>query len=180
MEFRVYTPEELAADPGLVDSFLDIITQNLSWLFGEDMDSDENRDLWKRNNLFCDHPVLHAVVGIQGSRIAGFIHYSIRERKLEFHEFEVPREHRFDAALVRGLLRTLFRTEFGHFDRMQFYINRKNALSLSNFAKYASFREERPRGYSFLIDEEKTGEILSRFLEKHPERRNEYEDLYEG
>ena len=95
--------------------------------------------------------------------MVGFIHYSIQNHKLTFHDFEITLDNRFDPSLIRGLLKTLFSAETGHFDTMHFYINRKNELSLSNFAKYASRYEERPRGYSFIIDEEETARIISRF-----------------
>ncbi len=163
MEFHVYTPTEIIADSQMVDSFLDIMAENLSWLFGPDMNSDMNRNEWKRNNLFRDNPILHAVVGYHESKMVGFIHYSIQDRKLSFHEFEITLDNRFDPSLILGLLKTLFSAESCHFDTMHFYINRKNELSLSNFAKYASRYEERPRGYSFIIDVEKTAGIVSRF-----------------
>ena len=164
MEFRVYSPEEMTADPQTVDSFLDIMAENLSWLFGPDMNSDMNRNEWKRNNLFCENPVLHAVVGYRESKIVGFIHYSIQNRSLYFHDFEIPLQNRLDPSVMRGLLKTLFSAEFHNFDTMRFYINSKNELSLRNFAKYASQYEERPRGYSYTIDQEKTEAIVSRFF----------------
>ena len=163
MEFHVYTPTEIIADSQMVDSFLDIMAENLSWLFGPDMNSDMNRNEWKRNNLFRDNPILHAIVGYRESKMVGFIHYSIQNHKLTFHDFEITIDNRFDPSIIRGLLKTLFSTESCHFDTMHFYINRKNELSLGNFAKYASRYEERPRGYSFITDKEKTAEIVSRF-----------------
>ncbi|MBR5366373.1 MAG: hypothetical protein IK132_09055 [Clostridia bacterium] len=163
MEFHVYTPTEIIADPQMVDSFLDIMAQNLSWLFGPDMDSEENRNEWKRNNLLCVNPILHAVVGYRDSKMVGFIHYSIQNHKLIFHEFEITLDNRFAPSLIRGLLKTLFSAESCHFDTMHFYINRKNERSLDNFARYASRYEELPRGYSFIVDEEKTAGIVSRF-----------------
>lgn len=162
MEFHVYAPTEIIANSQMVDSFLDVMAENLSWLFGPDMNSDTNRNEWKRNNLFCVNPILHAIVGYRESKMVGFIHYSIQNHKLTFHDFEITPDNRFDPSLIGGLLKTLFSAETGHFDTMHFYINRKNELSLSNFAKYASRYEERPRGYSFIIDEEETARIVSR------------------
>ncbi len=163
MEFRTYSTQALAENPELVDSFLGIMSDNLSWLFGPDMNSEENRNEWIRNNLKCDHPVLRAVVGFNGSEILGFIHYSIRSGVLVFHEFEIEARHRHDPALIRGMLRTLFHAEKGNFSAMRFYINSKNSLSQENFGRFATSCEALPRGSSFLIDERKTEELAARF-----------------
>ena len=126
MEFRTYNTQALAANPELIDSFLGIMSDNLSWLLGPEMNSEENRNEWIRNNLKCDHPILRAVAGFDGSEILGFIHYSTRSGVLVFHEFEIEARHRHDPALIRGLLRTLFHAEKGNFSAMRFYINSKN------------------------------------------------------
>ena len=163
MEYHIYRTSELISDRKLVGLLLDTMTDNLSWLYGEDMGSKENREKWIRYNLYADDPVLKAAVGECLPEICGFILYSVEDRRLVFHDVEIVKKHRFNPKLLIGLFGTLFTAEADGFDTMSGYINKKNEVSLSNFLRYATDIEDRPRGYSFVTDAEATRKIVGRF-----------------
>ncbi|MBQ7936605.1 MAG: hypothetical protein IJ333_09730 [Clostridia bacterium] len=47
MKFEIYTQKELLADENLTNYVLDSIIENLSYLFGDDMGTPENRKLFR-------------------------------------------------------------------------------------------------------------------------------------
>ena len=162
MDFHIYRPDEMLADTVLTDFILDTIVENLSWLFGDDMGSAENREKWISYNLRTESPVLHAAVAEDLPERMGFILYAVEDRRLVFHDVEIAVSRRFSPKLLLGLFRTVFLAEDGNFDTMGGYINRRNGVSLDNFIRYATSVGERERGCSFVIDAGATREIIAR------------------
>ncbi len=163
MDFYVYSQKEVLSDETFADRLIDIIVDNMSYLFGDDMGSDENRKEWKQYNLMTDDPTWRAVVGRKNGEIIGFIIYEIKERALIIREFEIIKTHRRDHVLMIGLLQTMIAGEYDAFDEIRSYINKRNIESQKNFLRYATSVSETERGYRFVINKEKTSLVKERF-----------------
>jgi len=166
MEFCIYTQKEVLSDGDLADRLIDIIVDNMSYLFGDDMGSDENRKEWKQNQLMTDDPAWRAVVGVKCGEILGFIIYTVKNRALSINEFEIVKTHRRDHVLMIGMLQTMIAGEYDSFDTIRSYINKRNIESQKNFLRYATSVSETERGYRFVINEEKTALIKERFRKR--------------
>ncbi len=163
MGFTVYTQQQMLSSVELTDFMLNTIIENLSYIYGEDMGAEENRKEWIQYNLKTVDPSWRAVIGKKRGENAGFVLYTIKERTLLINDIEICKANRFDPYLMGGLFSTLFQTEDGNFDRISGYVNKANTVSQKNFLKYATSVSEKARGYTFLIDKEKTLEIKEKF-----------------
>jgi len=163
ISFSVCSQKELLSDDKFADEMIDIIVDNLSYLFGDDMGSDENREEWKKHNLKTADQTWHTVFGRRKGKIAGFIIYTIKNRELMVNDFEISKDHRLDPALMIGLLKTMIWIEYDSFDKIRGYINKNNTESQANFLRYATDIIETEHGYRFIIDKEKTFAIKKRF-----------------
>lgn len=162
MEYAIYSQEDILHTDGMADRLLDMIIQNLSYLFGADMGSPENRDAWKLYNLQTADPAWQCAVGSCEGNMAGFIIYTVKARVLCIHDFEISGAYRRCPALITGLLETVFQKEQAHFDCIEGYINGRNSQSQRNFLKYATAVSQTAHGYHFTISKEKVRKIASR------------------
>lgn len=164
MEFQIYSQQEALSQAGLTDYLLDTLVENLSYLFGEDMGTPENREEWIAYNLKDEHPHWRVVVGGKDGRYLGFLIYTVEDRRLTVCDIEINQSGRRNPILLLGLFQKAFQEENRSFDTIAGYINKGNQVSQDNFLKYATSVEERPRGYSFLIDEKAAEKLKSRVL----------------
>lgn len=162
MEYAVYSQKDILHTDGMADRLLDMTVQNLSYLFGTDMGSQENREAWKIHNLQTADPTWQCAVRSCKSDIAGFIIYTVKKRVLCIHDFEISVAYRRYPSLIIGLLGAIFKKEQDHFDCMEGYINSRNSQSQSNFLKYATAVSCTANGYHFTIGREKVCGIVSR------------------
>lgn len=166
MEFKIYNQQEILSDTVLTDYILDTTIDNLLYIFGNDMDSEENRSLWIQNNLKSENSSWRIIIASSNNSNIGFFTYSIANRSLTVHDIEINKSHRFSPILFSGLFKTLFKEEGDKFDSITGYINKANRESQNNFLKLATSITEKPRGYSFLIDEKTTEKIKNKVLKK--------------
>ena len=162
MEFKVLNQKEVRENPPLVSFMLDTMVENLSYVYGDDMGSDENRRMWTEYNLERYDAAWHTVFGIRDGKPLGFIVYKIENKALYVCDFEVKKEARYSPALLRGMLRAMISAERDNFDVIRGYINRKNVLSQRNFLKYATEINETQKGFSFVIDKTAAQKIKDR------------------
>ncbi len=164
MDFHVYCQKEVLSQEALTKELLDTIVDNLSYIFGEDMGTEENRNEWIQYNLRTEHPHWRMIAEGKNGRRRGFLIYTIENHQLTVCDIEIKKDSRRNPILLLGLFQTLFKTESHSFRTMRGYINKGNETSQKNFLKYATSIAELPRGYSFLIDEEATEKLKSRVL----------------
>ena len=166
MCFKIYDQKAVLADPELTAYILDTIIDNLSYIFGDDMGSEENRNDWISHNLKTEDDFWRVIAGSKDDLPQGFIIYTVHDRVLSICDIEINRSHRFSPALVLGLFGTLFEHEGDNFDTITGYINKANHVSQNNFLKYATSVDEKPRGFSLMINEAGTQSIKNKFKKK--------------
>lgn len=145
MEFKIYNQQEILSDTVLTDYILDTTIDNLSYIFCNDMDSEENRSLWIQNNLKSENSSWRIIIASSNNSNIGFFTYSIANRSLTVHDIEINKSHRFSPILFSGLFKTLFKEEGDKFDSITGYINKTNRESQNNFLKLATSITEKPR-----------------------------------
>ena len=162
MDFKVLNQKEVRENPPLVSFMLDTMVENLSYVYGDDMGSDENRRMWTEYNLERHDAAWHTVFGSKDGRPLGFIVYKIENKVLYVCDFEIKKEARYSPALLRGMLRAMISTEKENFDVIRGYINRKNEISQRNFLRHATQISETEKGFSFVIDKTAAQRIKER------------------
>ena len=162
MNFCIYNQQEILSNIQLTNYLIDTIIENLSYIYGNDMESEENRNAWIDNTLRTEDATWRVIIANQNAVNIGFIVYSVKSRSLSVNEIEIDKEHRLNPALISGLFCTLFKNESKNFDTISGYINKKNKVSQHNFLKLATTITERPNGYSFIIDKPATDKIKAK------------------
>lgn len=163
MEYPVHTRQQVLDNPALTAFVLDTLVHNLSWLYGSEMDSPDNRDAWVHHNLQAPDPFWRLVVATRDSIPVGFLIFTVKNRTLYINDIQILPAHRMNPALLRGLLRAMFGAAGDNFDTMRGYINRGNATSQRNFLRFATSVEERANGMILIVDEKETERIRQRF-----------------
>lgn len=164
MEFLIYNQKQVLSCPELAHYLVDTIVDNLSYIYGEDMGSEENKKEWITYNLKTENPSWRVVTGARNGSCLGFLIYAIENRCLTVHDIEIVKSSRRNPVLLSGLFKTMFAKEQDRFDTIAGYINKDNKISQSNFLKYATSVTERSKGYSFLIGEDAAGRLKARVL----------------
>lgn len=164
VSFITYSQQELLEKADIVNYVLNTIVDNLSYIFGADMDSPQSRNEWIKYNLKTVNSSWRIVLANKNDVYAGFIIYTIHNRTLSVYDIEINKTNRYNPTLLKGLLKTVFENEYNNFDNISGYINKKNETSQHNFLKYASQITETERGYKFLIDKNKTEILKTRLL----------------
>ena len=165
MEFSTYTQQAVFENPKITAFLLDTIIENLSYIYGEDMGSEENRNSWIAYNLKQKDDTWHVIVGSRSGTPLGFIIYSIKSRILSVNDIEIIKSERHNPALLRGLLRSMLMGENNNFDSIYGYINRNNLTSQRNFLKYATNITKRQSCFSFEINQEATQRIKAKITD---------------
>lgn len=170
MVFRTYTQQDVLNDSKLTAFLLNTIIENLSYIYGTEMGSEDDRNSWIDYNLKRKDDDWHAIVGFQNGSPIGFILYTVDKRILSVNDIEIILTERRNPVLMVGLLRTMVSAEEKNFDAISGYINKANETSQHNFLKYASDIAKRPNGFLFTIDRAETDKIKTRLLKKelHP------------
>lgn len=159
MKITIFNQQEIVNREDLIDFMLDTIIHNLSYLFGPYMDTKENRDIWKRNNIYNEKGDIKFLI-IEDTKPLGFIIYNINEDKvLIMREIEIDKKQNTPPLILYSLLKELCREEFDNFDCVQGFINKRNLVSMKNFMRFASYKIEKENGYYMIIDREKTREL---------------------
>ncbi len=79
MGFAVYTQKQILSSTVLTDFLLDTIIENLSYIYGDEMGSEENRREWIQYNLKTEEPSWRVIIGKKRGDNAGFLLYTIKE-----------------------------------------------------------------------------------------------------
>lgn len=164
MDFKIYDQNAILNDPVLLAYMLDTTVENMNYIFGSDMGSKENREIWIHNNLRTNDPSWQVVIGGEKDLLVGFIVYTVRDGVLSVCDIEVDKNYRFTPGFIIGIFRFLFAAEKDRFKRISGYINKANTVSMDNFLKYATSVTEKARGYSFEIDEAATQSIKNKLI----------------
>ena len=162
MDFAVYDNRQILSDEKLVNWIIDLTVDNLSYIYGSDMGNEEDRQLWTENNLKDDSLGYKAVIASKNDKKLGFLSYTIDDRILTVHDIEISKDDRFNPILLLGLFRKVLYENCEKYDGIKGYINKQNKTSMDCFLKYASEITERPRGFSFTIDEYTKNRICRR------------------
>ena len=160
MDIKIYNQRKIYDSQFLTSFILDTTADNLSYIYGEEMRSAENRQTWIKYNLEQTDKTWHTVIGFRNGEPLGFIIYKIDKNCLYICDIEIIKSARRNPVLLGGLLRKMITTE--DFTCISGYINRENTLSQKNFLKYATDITETEKGYSFRINEETTQRIKER------------------
>lgn len=164
MDFTIFNQKEILENPSLTSFILDTTADNLSYIYGEEMGSEENRQIWIKYNLIQTDRTWHTVIGFRDGVPLGFITYKINKDSLYICDIEIIKSARRNPVLLGGMLREMITSE--NFSRISGYINRENTVSQKNFLKYATEINETEKGYSFKINEKSTQRIIKRFIRK--------------
>ena len=164
MEFKNFSQKEILKSSCLTSFILDTTADNLSYIYGEEMRSEESRQTWIKYNLEKTDKTWHAVTGFRNGEPLGFIIYKISKSQLYICDIEIKKCARRNPVLLGGLFKKMITDEAEGFNCMAGYINKENRISQNNFLKYATEISESDKGYSFTINEQKTSEIKQRFL----------------
>ena len=159
MKLKIYNQEEMSKRNDLIDFMLDTIIHNLSYLYGPYMDSKENRQTWKDNNIFNTKENIKFLVAEDETPL-GFIIYQINTDKvLVMREIEINKNDKTPPLILFSLLKELSQKEYDNFDCVQGFINKKNKESMKNFMRYASYKIEKENGFYMIIDREQTQKL---------------------
>ena len=161
MDFHIYNQKGIYESKILTSFILDTTADNLSYIYGEEMRSDESRQTWIKYNLEQPDKTWHCVIGFKNETPLGFIIYKISNDNLYINDIEITKSARYNPALLKGLLKTIILTE--KFTGISGYINRENTVSQKNFLKYATDITETEKGFSFRINEEATLKTKEKF-----------------
>lgn len=164
MYFSIYTQQEISENNKLTSFLLDTIIENLSYIYGSEMGSTENRNSWIEYNLKRMDDSWHAVIGYKNDIPVGFLLYTIENRTLSVNDIEIIQSERMSPPLLIGLLRRMMAEEESNFDSISGYINKANIVSQRNFLKYATEIVPRPNGFVFTINKAETDRIKARLL----------------
>lgn len=162
MKITLFDQKEISKRNDLIDFMLDTIIHNLSYLYGPYMDSQENRDIWKHNNVYNTGENIKFLIA-EDELPLGFIIYSINEDKvLIFREIEIAKQNKTPPLILFSLLKELCKEEYDNFECVQGFINKKNEISMKNFMRYASYKIQKENGYYMIIDREQTKKLKER------------------
>lgn len=167
MEFIICNQKEILENSRLTSFMLDTATDNLSYIYGEEMRSEESRQTWIKYNLKQTDKTWRTVFGFRDGTPLGFITYKINKDSLYICDIEIIKSARRNPVLLGGLLRKMIINE--NFNCISGYINKENTVSQKNFLKYATEISESEKGFSFTINEEATKRIkekMNRFRTK--------------
>lgn len=166
MDFRIYTQREVLADRELTVALLDILVDNLSYLFGDDMGSPENRSLWIKNNLEISDASWRLIVGSKGNTVCGFLITATKGRTLCVRDIEIQKAYRLHPALLRGLFGAMFAACDNDFDEITGYIHKRNAVSQKHFLRLATAVTATENGYALHLDKAATAAVRNRYAGK--------------
>ncbi len=164
MEFKTYNQKEIYKSEILTSFILNTTADNLSYIYGEEMRSDESRQTWIKYNLEQVDRSWRTIVGFKDEQPLGFIIYKINRSCLYICDIEIIKSARRKPSLLGGMLNQMLTSE--KITSIAGYINKENIVSQNNFLKYATDVTESEKGFSFKIDEKSTKKIKERF-KKH-------------
>lgn len=162
MDFTICNQKEILENPSLTSFILDTTADNLSYIYGEEMRSEESRQTWIKYNLMQTDKTWRTVIGFRDGNPLGFITYKINNGDLYICDIEIIKTARRNPVLLGGMLKEMIISE--KFTCISGYINRDNTVSQKNFLKYATEINESAKGYSFKINEEAVQKIKEKFL----------------
>ena len=166
MELKIFNQKDIQSQEELVIFMLDTIINNLTYLYGPYMDSEENREIWKENNIYNEKENNKFLIAFDEIPL-GFIIFNINEdRVLVFKDIEINKYEEKYPLLLFSLLKTLAKEEGDNFDSIQGYINKNNQLSIRNFMRFASYKIEKEKGFYIIIDKETTSKLKEKFTKK--------------
>ncbi len=166
MDFKLYSQKEVLSDPVLTNYLLDTIIDHLSYIYGNDMGSPEDRREWIAYNLERPEPSWRVTVAHRGGKNLGFLITTLDKRQLVINDVQIERHARKNPFLLLGLFITAFQHYDDKFTTLGGYINKSNNESQNNFLRYATIITELKNGYSFEVDEIVTEQIKKK-LEKY-------------
>lgn len=164
MVFHTYSQQGVLNDRNLIAFLLDTIIENLSYIYGSEMGSEDDRNSWIDYNLKRKDDSWRAIVGFRNGTPVGFILYTIENRSLSVNDIEIILTERRNPILMGGLLKNMISAEDKNFDTISGYINKANETSQHNFLKYASYVVDRPNGFLFTINHAGTDKIKEKLL----------------
>ena len=167
MELKIFNQKEMQSQPELINFMLDTIINNLTYLYGPYMDTEENRKIWAENNIYNEKENTKFLIAFDEIPL-GFIIYNINEDHiLIFKDIEIKKYEEKYPLLLFSLLKALAKEEGDNFDAIQGYINKNNELSMRNFMRFASYKIEKQKGFYIVIDRETTSKLKEKFIKKN-------------
>lgn len=137
MNFVIYD-QSIKDNDFLLDYIFDTISENLSFMFGNDMVNPQSRQDWLNYNLLNADLYWRIVIAFDGNKPCGYLIYTIQDNCFIVNDIEINKEYRMNPVLLRGLFVNAFDSEKGKWDTIKGYINNKNLVSKKNFLKLAT------------------------------------------
>lgn len=161
MDFKTYQQNNILNSNQLIDFILNTICDNLEYLFGPQMRTEESKNEWIDYNLKKNNPNWYCVIGYDNKTPCGLLIYtydSINE-KITVNDIEISKLYRHNIVLIRGLFKeALLKNDF---NTIRGYINKNNFESQSNFLKFATIVNETKNGYIIETNSKSKDRILS-------------------
>jgi hypothetical protein len=160
MIFKTYKQNDILNNAQLIEFILNTICDNLEYLFGPEMRSNQNKKEWIEYNLKTINPNWYCVIASNAETLCGLLifTYDKLNKKITINDIEIPKDYRRNIVLIRGLFReTLLKNDFKF---IRGYINKNNYESQSNFLKYTTIINETKNGYIIETQEQQNERIL--------------------
>ncbi|MDY0209509.1 MAG: hypothetical protein RBR48_04965 [Bacilli bacterium] len=160
MIFKTYKQNDILNNTQLIDFIVNTICDNLEYLFGSNMRSNQNKNEWIEYNLKTVNPDWYCVIASNENILYGLLifTYDKSNKRITINDIEIPKAYRHNITLIRGLFReALLRNDFRF---IRGYINKNNYESQNNFLKYTTIINETRNGYIIETQEQNNERIL--------------------
>ena len=131
-----------------------ITVETTSWIYGEDMGSDENIKMYIEHKKKAV-PTTYLMYDCE--KIFAYLTLSISDNILNIEDIHILKDYRNNSSTMMMLLKAITKEYVENQEKVSkvvYYISKINELSQHNFAKYSKSRIEKKNSYMYELDQE--------------------------
>ena len=129
-----------------------ITIETTSWIYGEDMGSDENIKMYIEHKKKAV-PTTYLMYDCE--KIFAYLTLSIADNILNIEDIHILKDYRNNSSTMMMLLKAITKEYVENQEKVNkvvYYISKINELSQHNFAKYSKSRIEKKNSYMYELD----------------------------
>lgn len=129
-----------------------ITVETTSWIYGEDMGSDENIKMYIEHKKKAV-PTTYLMYDCE--KIFAYLTLSISDNILNIEDIHILKDYRNNSSTMMMLLKAITKEYVENQEKVSkvvYYISKINELSQHNFAKYSKSRIEKKNSYMYELD----------------------------
>lgn len=129
-----------------------ITVETTSWIYGEDMGSDENIKMYIEHKKKAV-PTTYLMYDCE--KIFAYLTLSIADNILNIEDIHILKDYRNNCSTMMMLLKAITKEYVENQEKVNkvvYYISKINEISQHNFAKYSKSRIEKKNSYMYELD----------------------------